>query len=59
MITKQEKDKKTYDRFNALVASGFTKGQATHKVMKDFKILSPMTIYNIRKRCEKSETVES
>jgi len=51
ILTKSDKDRKIYTRFNALVADGYSKMQATEVVMKEFNVLSTMTIYNIRKRC--------
>lgn len=52
MMTKQEKDRKIYRRFGRLVEQGYSIMQATKRVMKEYNILSSMTVYNIRKRCE-------
>lgn len=42
-------------KFNGYVKDGLTNTQATNRVMRDFHILSPVTVFNIRRKAEAIE----
>jgi len=53
-LTKSALDLSTYETFFKFISEGATITSATYLTMKERNIVSPITIYNIRRRVEKN-----
>lgn len=58
-MTRKERDAAVAAAFEAYVNDGLTRMQATEKVQNDFGFLTPVPVYNARRRVKQRKGVEN
>lgn len=50
LLSKKERDRQVLASFQSKIEKGESKTKATYEVMSEFQIMTPATVYNIRRR---------
>lgn len=58
-MTRKERDMKIYELFNNYVGNGMSKTEATGLVQRHFGFLTPVPVYNARRRVKERKEAEN